>query len=136
MNLKQVKLIVIPSHKDSRGILSSIEQNKDIPFNIKRVFYIHHINGERGGHALLNTDQILIPVCGSLKIRLFDKTSSKVYFLNDATKGLFIPRLIFLEMYDFTENTVCLVLANSTFNSKKYLRSKAEFLSYLNNVCP
>jgi dTDP-4-dehydrorhamnose 3,5-epimerase-like enzyme len=133
MSLEQVKIIDIPSHKDNRGVLSSIEQNKDIPFDIKRVFYIHSITGDRGGHALIDTDQLLIPVSGSFKIRLFDKTSSKVYLLNDTTKGLFIPRLIFLEMFDFTENTICLVLANSNYDINKYINTRDEFLSYVKN---
>jgi dTDP-4-dehydrorhamnose 3,5-epimerase-like enzyme len=134
MNLGHVKIIDIPSHKDSRGILSSIEQLKDIPFNIKRVFYIHHINGDRGGHAVINTDQLLIPVFGSLKIKLYDKTSSKVFNLNDATKGLYIPRLIYLEMYDFSENAVLMVLANTKYNTNKYLRTKADYLSYVEKL--
>jgi len=130
MDLEQVKLIDIPSHEDGRGILSSIEQNIDIPFNIKRIFYIHHIKGKRGNHAPIDTDEILIPLTGSFYIKLFDKTSSKVFFLNDPTKGLYIPRLIYLEMYDFTENAVCLVLANTKYDPKQYLRTMDDFLSY------
>ena len=130
MHLEQVKIIDIPSHEDSRGILSSIEQNIDIPFEIKRIFYIHDIKGKRGNHAPIDTDEFLIPITGSFYIKVFDKTSSKVFFLNDPTKGLYIPRLIYLEMYDFTENTVCLVLANTPYNPKQYLRTMDDFLSF------
>ncbi len=134
MNIKEVKIIDIPSTEDSRGILSSIEQNQDVPFNIKRVFYIHQIKGSRGGHALINTDQLLLPLCGHFKVKVYDRQHSKVFILNDITKGLYIPRLIFLEMFDFSENAVCMVLANSKYNKNKYLRSLEEFKSYINKV--
>jgi hypothetical protein len=132
MELEQVKLINIPSHTDSRGVLSAIEQNIDIPFEIKRVFYIHHIKGNRGDHAPIDTDEVLIPISGSFKIKVYDKTSSKVFVLDDVTKGLYIPRMIFLEMYEFTENTVCLVLANTGYEGDRYIRTKEEFFTYVN----
>ncbi len=130
MNLEQVKIIDIPSYKDSRGTLSSIEQNDDIPFDIKRVFYVHHIKGTRGEHAPIDTDEVLISVSGSFYVKVYDKTSSKVFFLNDPAKGLYIPRMIYLEMYDFTEDAVCLVLANTRYDAKQYLRTMDDFLSY------
>jgi dTDP-4-dehydrorhamnose 3,5-epimerase-like enzyme len=134
MELEQVKLISIPSHEDSRGVLSAIEQNIDIPFEIKRVFYIHHIKGNRGDHAPIDTDEVLIPISGSFKIKVYDKTSSKVFVLDDVTKGLYIPRMIFLEMYEFTENTVCLVLANTNYEADRYIRTKEEFFSYVSGA--
>jgi dTDP-4-dehydrorhamnose 3,5-epimerase-like enzyme len=134
MELEQVKLINIPSHEDSRGVLSVIEQNIDIPFEIKRVFYIHHIKGNRGDHAPIDTDEVLIPISGSFKIKVYDKTSSKVFVLDDVTKGLYIPRMIFLEMYEFTENAVCLVLANTRYEADRYIRTKEEFFSYVSGA--
>lgn len=131
MNIELVKLISIPSHEDSRGMLSSIEQNGDVPFEIKRVFYVHNIKANRGDHAPIDADELLIPVSGSFYVKVFDKNSSKVFFLNDPTKGLYIPRLIYLEMFDFTENAVCLVLANTKYDANKYLRTMDDFLSYV-----
>ena len=130
MNLEQVKIIDIPTHEDNRGILTSIEQNEDIPFDIKRVFYVHHIKGKRGEHAPIDTDEVLIAVSGSFKVRVFDRNSSKVFLLDDPTKGMYIPRLIFLEMYDFTEGAVCMVLANTKYDAEKYLRTMDDFLAY------
>mgnify|MGYP001243309139 CR=1 FL=1 len=132
MNLLEVKLIDIPTHQDERGILSSIEQSVDIPFEIKRVFYVYHIKGNRGYHAPIDTDEVLIPVSGSFHIRLFDKNSSREYFLNDPAKGLYIPRMIYLEMFNFSEDAVCMVLANTSYDSDKYLRSLDEYLAYVN----
>ena len=134
MYLEQIKLIEIPSTEDSRGTLSSIEQNKDIPFEIKRIFYVHHILKSRGGHAHIDTDQVVIPIYGSFSIRVSDKKSSKVFVLNDPKKGLYIPRLIFIEMFDFSENAVCLTLANTEYDIKKSLRTKEDFISYINTL--
>ncbi|MDD3877598.1 MAG: FdtA/QdtA family cupin domain-containing protein [Bacteroidales bacterium] len=134
MSLEQVKIIDIPTHEDNRGILSSIEQNIDIPFEIKRIFYVHHIKDKRGCHALIDTDEMLIPIAGSFKVRVYDKTASKIFSLNNLTKGLYIPRLIFLEMYDFTEDAVCLVLANYKYDPNQYLRNLEDFYSYIDNL--
>lgn len=132
MLLKKVNIINIPSNEDNRGMLSAIEQLTDIPFNIRRIFYLHKIKKNRGGHALKNTDELLIAVSGSFRIKLFDGTKTKTFLMNDPTKGLYIPRLVFLDMFDFTKNTVCLVLANRKYNTNEYLRTPNDFLSYIN----
>jgi dTDP-4-dehydrorhamnose 3,5-epimerase-like enzyme len=134
MQLDQVKFIDLPSHEDPRGILTSIEQNEDIPFEIKRIFYVHHIKGNRGCHAPIDTDEVLIPISGSFYVNVFDGVSSKTFFLNDLNKGLFIPRMIFLEMYDFSEDAVCLVLANTHYDADRYLRTMEDFKYYLNKT--
>ncbi len=134
MQLDKVKLIDFPTHPDNRGTLTSIEQNEDIPFEINRIFYVHHIKGTRGCHAPIDTDEVLIPVAGSFYVRVFDETSSKVFFLDNLTKGLFIPRLIFLEMYDFTEDAVCLVLANTHYDGDRYLRTIEDYRAYLKKI--
>jgi len=131
MSLEKVNIINIPSNEDNRGMLSAIEQLTDIPFNIRRIFYLHKITKNRGGHALKNTDELLIAVSGSFRIKLFDGTESKTFLMNDPTKGLYIPRLVFLDMYDFTKDTVCLVLANRKYSANEYLRTPSEFLSYI-----
>ncbi len=134
MDIKQLKVIDLPSFEDPRGILTSIEQLNDVPFEIKRVFYIHHVKGDRGGHALINTNQLLIPVSGSLKIRLYDRNASTTLLLDDPRKGLVIPCLIFLEMFDFTEHTVLLTLADTEFSTAKYLRSKDAYFEFLDQL--
>ena len=134
MNIEQVKLIDIPSHEDSRGILSAIEQNTDVPFKIKRIFYLYNIKKNRGGHALKNTDEMLRAVSGSFSIRLSDGRKTKTFRMSNPSKGLFIPHRIYLDMYDFTDNAVCLVLANRKYDTKEYLKTTDEFLLYLKNT--
>jgi len=130
-NLKHVKWIDLPSKIDSRGVLTSIESGIDIPISIKRIFYLHHIVSPRGGHAHINTDQVIIASSGSFKIELSDGKVSKIYEMNSATRGLYIPRKIFIRMYDFSDNAVCLVLANTHYDISKSIRSWEDYIKIL-----
>jgi dTDP-4-dehydrorhamnose 3,5-epimerase-like enzyme len=121
----------IKTIKDARGSLSSLEECTDIPIEIKRVFYMHHVNTDRGGHAHIDTDQVVIAINGALKIRLFDGNITKEYIIDDCTKGLYIPRLIFVDLFDFSPDAVCLVMANTHYDMNKSLRSISEYLEYL-----
>lgn len=117
--------------QDQRGCLTAVEGAQDIPFEIKRIFYMHHVVSERGGHAHIDTDQVLIPIHGSLKVKLFNGKETEEYVMNDCTKGLYIPRLYFTDMYDFTPETVCLVLSSTHYDMGKSLRSMDAYMSYL-----
>jgi dTDP-4-dehydrorhamnose 3,5-epimerase-like enzyme len=131
MNIKSVYEINFQNNGDDRGFLTSIEQNSTIPFDIKRIFYMHHITQDRGGHAHIDTDQVIIPISGSFKVKVFDGINEDVYLLNDCTKGIYTPRLTFCDLYDFSSDGVCLVLANTHYNMNMSLRSKEEFLNYI-----
>ena len=124
-------IINLKNNSDGRGCLTAIEGAQDIPFEIKRVFYMHHIVSERGGHAHKDTDQVLIPIHGSLRVKLFNGKETEEYFMEDCTKGLYIPRLYFTDMYDFTPETVCLVLSSTHYDMGKSLRSMDAYMSYL-----
>lgn len=128
MNCKE---IVFKSIFDPRGCLTSIEGEMDIPINIERIFYMHHVTDDRGGHAHIDTDQVLICISGSFKLKLFDGKETKAFLMNDCTKGVYVPRLTFTEMYDFNPDAVCLVLANTHYDMGKSLRSMDSYMSYL-----
>jgi dTDP-4-dehydrorhamnose 3,5-epimerase-like enzyme len=133
-NISHVKLIDLPSHSDSRGVLTSIEQLGSIPIEINRIFYMHHIKENRGGHAHIDTDQVIIPISGSFKVSVFDGKNKKEYFLEDLTKGLYTPRLTFTDLYEFSEGAVCLVLANTKYDMSKSLRNLEQYLNFLKNI--
>jgi dTDP-4-dehydrorhamnose 3,5-epimerase-like enzyme len=133
MTVKTVYEIDLPSFGDKRGFLTSIEQIRNVPIEINRIFYMHHITEDRGGHAHIDTDQIIIAISGSFKLKVFDGANEDIYLLNDCTKGIFTPRMTFCELYDFSPNAVCLVLANTFYDIKKSLRSRCEYLSFLNS---
>jgi dTDP-4-dehydrorhamnose 3,5-epimerase-like enzyme len=130
-NMKST-IISFKNIKDSRGCLTAIEGEQDIQFEIKRIFYMHHVTEDRGGHAHIDTDQVLIPIHGSLKVKLFNGKETEEYVMNDCTKGLYIPRLYFTDMYDFTPETVCLVLSSTHYDMSRSLRSMDAYMSYLN----
>lgn len=117
---------------DSRGALTSIEELKDIPIEIKRVFYMHRVCSDRGGHAHIDTDQVVIAISGSFKVKLYDGKESVEYFLDDCTKGLYVPRLTFTNLYDFTSDAVCLVLANTYYDMGKSLRDLSDYVNFIN----
>jgi dTDP-4-dehydrorhamnose 3,5-epimerase-like enzyme len=124
----------IKTIKDARGSLSSLEGNMDVPIEIKRIFFMHNVNTDRGGHAHIDTDQVLIALSGKLKVKLFDGKNTKEYIMDDCTKGLYIPRLVFIDLYNFSTDAVCLVLANTHYDMKKSLRNISEYLEYLKTI--
>lgn len=134
MSLKDIQKIIFPSNGDNRGILTSIEGGISIPFEIKRIFYMHHITQNRGGHAHIDTDQVIIALSGSLKVTVFDGKSEDIYLLDNCEEGLYTPRLTFCDLYDFSPGAVCLVLANTHYDMSKSLRSKDDYLKFLATI--
>ena len=130
--LEQVRMIALPSVTDPRGVLTAVESTRDIPLEIKRIFYMHHITQDRGGHAHRDTDQVVTAISGSFHIELFDGTNTLEFDLNDPTKGLYIPRMIFISMSQFTEHAVCLVLANSFYDMSRSFRTRDDYMHHIN----
>lgn len=126
--LDAVRWISLPSHQDTRGVLTSIEAMQDIPIDIKRIFYMHHVVADRGGHAHTDTDQVLIGMAGQFQVDLSDGQTSQTYLFNDPTRGLYVPRLIFTNLYNFSPGAVCLVLANTHYDMSKSIRSWEDYL--------
>ncbi|MBK2095888.1 WxcM-like domain-containing protein [Francisella philomiragia] len=121
---------------DRRGSLVSLEQNKNIPFDIKRVYYIFgtKCNVRRGFHAHKNLSQVLICVSGSCKIMLDDGKSRRYFSLDSPNKGLIISGLVWREMYEFSNDCVLMVLANELYDETDYIRHYDEFMKEVNNV--
>jgi dTDP-4-dehydrorhamnose 3,5-epimerase-like enzyme len=126
--IHDVKMIDLPSVKDARGVLTSIESGIDTPFEIKRIFYMHHIVSDRGGHAHTDTDQVIVPSYGSFQVDISDGTKTQSYLLNDAQKGLYVPRMIFIKLYGFSQGAVCTVLASTHYDIKKSIRTWEDYL--------
>ena len=116
---------------DYRGQLVALEENKDIPFEIKRVFYIFGTQSgiSRGNHAHYKANQFLIAVNGSCQITLDNGLSNKKTFLLDKPNlGLFQPALMWGAMYDFSDDCVLLVLSDMTYDECDYIREYESFL--------
>lgn len=130
MSLEQVKLITLPKILDPRGNLTFVEGNRHIPFDIKRVYYTYDVPGGevRGGHAHRQLEQFIIAASGSFEVVLDDGLHRKSYFLNRSYYGLYIPRMIWRELVNFSSGSVCLVLASEYYEEADYYRDYREFL--------
>ena len=126
----EIKTYTFPSHGDDRGQLVAIEAMKDLPFEIKRVYYIYDTlpGVRRGFHAHLNLQQILLCVSGSCKIHLDDGTDTAEVTLDKPNEGLYIANNMWREMYDFAPGTVLLVLASQYYDESDYIRNYEDFL--------
>lgn len=119
-----------PLHGDDRGQLVAIEAMKDLPFEIKRVYYIYDTlpGVRRGFHAHLNLQQILLCVHGSCKIHLDNGTDTAEVLLDKPNEGLYISNDMWREMYDFSDGAVLLVLASQHYDESDYIRNYDVFL--------
>lgn len=126
--LDAVRWVELPSNVDERGVLTSIEGRQDIPFEIKRIFYMHHITTDRGGHAHIDTEQVVTAAAGCFKMDLSDGVDTQTYVLDDPTRGVYTPPMVFIRLYDFSPGAVCLVLASSHYDIEKSIRSWEEYL--------
>lgn len=129
----EIKKYLFPPHGDDRGQLVVVEENKDIPFDIKRVYYIYDTLTDvtRGFHAHKNLEQILICVHGSCKIHLDNGSETEEVLLDKPYEGLYISNDIWREMYDFSPDAVLLVLASQYYDEADYIRNYDEFLKFI-----
>ena len=118
---------------DERGKLVVIEGNDSIPFDIKRVFYIYGSDNDvvRGQHANRESEFVLINVAGTSKVRITDGKEEIVVELNKPMMGVYIPQMVWKDMYDFSEDSVLLVLASTHYDSGEYIR---DYTTYLKEV--
>jgi dTDP-4-dehydrorhamnose 3,5-epimerase-like enzyme len=128
-SVSDITRLNLPSVKDVRGILTSVESGIDIPFEIKRIFYMHHIISDRGGHAHTDTDQVVTAISGSFQIELFDGLNKIKFKMDDPSMGLYIPRMIFINLFDFSPGAVCLVLASTMYDMKKSIRNIEDYMT-------
>ncbi|MFT4693837.1 MAG: dTDP-4-dehydrorhamnose 3,5-epimerase-like enzyme [Francisella sp.] len=121
---------------DGRGSLISLEQNKNIPFDIKRVYYIFGTtdNVSRGFHAHRDLEQVLICVSGSCKVLIDDGLMKEEVLLNSPDKGLLISGLVWREMFEFSSDCVLMVLASELYDESDYIRDYDDFLKEVKNA--
>lgn len=133
MQLKdQYKIIEFVDLGDERGNLVVIEgEGMDIPFDIKRVFYIYGSDSDvvRGQHANRETEFLLVNVGGISKVKIDNGQESKVIELNKPRMGLYLSAMLWKDMYDFSEDSVLLVLASRHYDANEYIRDYGEYLT-------
>ena len=120
---------------DERGNLVVIEGGESIPFSIARVFYMYGSDSEviRGQHANRRSEFILINVCGSSKVRITDGTETVIITLDKPRMGVYIPTMVWKDMYDFSPDSILLVLSSEHYDGAEYIRDYEEYLKEMKN---
>lgn len=126
----QIVKYAFQQHGDERGQLVALEEFKDIPFEIKRVYYMYDTlpGVHRGFHSHKSLEQILICIHGACKVLLDNGTEKKIVSLEKPYEGLYIPCNMWREMYDFSPDAVLMVLASEYYNEDDYIRDYDEFI--------
>ena len=129
-------VIELPKIHNRAGNITPIEGNKEIPFPIKRIYYLYDMPGgeSRGGHAHKELHQLLIAASGSFDVMLDDGKNKKVITLNRPYYGLIIIPGIWRELVNFSSGSICLVLASELYNENDYLRRYNDFLDYKTSI--
>lgn len=119
-------------HDDTRGNLSVVQHHKDIPFDIKRIYYLYDVPGgeSRGSHAHKELWQFMIAMSGSFRVTLDDGKEKKSFYLNSPYKGLLIKPGMWRDLNDFSSGAVCVVLASEDYDESDYIRDYNDFLVY------
>lgn len=125
------RLIDLPRVNDPRGNLTYVEARETIPFAIERVYYLYDVPGgeSRGGHAHRELAQFVIAAAGSFEVLVNDGLHTERFFLNRSYYGLYIPRMTWREIDEFSSGSVCLVMASHHYDEADYYRDYDEFLA-------
>lgn len=130
-NMNEVRMLEFPQHGDDRGHLVIVEGGVDIPFEVKRVFYIYGSDKDvvRGQHANRKTQFVLINVAGKSKVKVKDGEGNEaIYCLNRPHTGIYLPTMVWKDMYEFSEDSVLLVLASEHYDNTEYIRDYDQFV--------
>ena len=134
-NCKQIELSQIVDKKD--GVLSIAEQEKEIPFSIKRVYYIYGLksgDAVRGLHAHKNLEQALFCINGSFKFMADDGKEKQYFFINNPNQGIFIGKELWHTMFEFSKDCIILVLASDYYDESDYIRDYDDFIKYIESI--
>jgi len=125
-------IIELDKHHHEKGNITVVENNNEVPFNIRRIYYLYDVPGGevRGGHAHKELKQLIIAASGSFSVKLFDGVNKKTFSLNRPYQGLLIIPGIWRELDNFSSGSVCLVLASENYSEDDYLRDFDDFIKF------
>lgn len=129
--INDVRMLEFKEHGDERGYLVVVEGERDLPFKIQRLFYIYGSDSKvvRGQHANRNSEFVLINVAGTSKIKIKDGLGNEIIFcLNRPHTGVYLPAMVWKDMYDFSEDAVLLCIASEHYDENKYIRDYDTFV--------
>lgn len=129
------KIIELPKITDPRGNLTVAEANKNVPFDIKRTYWVYDVPGGecRGGHAHKQCLEFIVAVSGSFHVTLDNGKEKQTYLLNHPWQGLLVDTGVWRTLDDFSSGAVCMVLASEKFEEEDYIREYDDYLKYMEN---
>lgn len=135
MTVNDVKLIDLPKFLDTRGNLSFAENHKQVPFEIKRTYWLYDVPGGecRGGHAYKENEEFIIALSGAFDVMVDDGKEKKIFTLNRSYFGLYVPKGLWREMNNFSTNSLALEFSSTKYNAADYIREYDEFLRFKGN---
>ena len=135
VSISDCKLLNFRKIVDTRGNLSIIEENTDLPFKIRRVYYLYDVpsGATRGGHSHKVMEEVVIALSGSFDVMLDDGFTRQTFFLNRPHYGLYIPNGVWRELENFSSNSIALVVASTLFDESDYIRDYATFKEMASN---
>ena len=127
--MEEARIIQLPKNGDRRGNLSVIEQMKQIPFKVERAFWIYDVPGGayRGGHAYRESEEFIVALSGSFDVVVDDGKEQKVFSLNRSYYGLYVPKMIWRGMENFSTNSLALILSSTPYDEADYIRDYETF---------
>jgi len=130
MTVEEVRIIELPKFLDARGNLSFAEQKNQIPFEIKRTYWIYDVPGgeDRGGHAFKENQEVVIALSGAFDVVVDDGEKKKSFTLNRSYYGLYIPKGLWRTMENFSTNSFALEFGSVGYSAEDYIREYDEFL--------
>lgn len=136
MTINDCRIIELPKFLDARGNLSFAENYKQVPFEIKRTYWLYDVPGgiARGGHAEINNEELIISMSGSFEILVDDGTMQKTFTLNRSYYGLYIPKGLWREIKEFSTNALALEFGSIPYDVNDYIRNYDAFLAYSKTV--
>lgn len=129
MESNEIRLVELPKILDDRGNLSFFENNKQVPFVIERIYWIYDVPGgeKRGGHAYQHLQEVIVALSGSFDVILFDGEKEQRFTLNRSYTALYVPKMIWRHMENFSTNAVALIAADQEYIENEYIRSMDQF---------
>jgi dTDP-4-dehydrorhamnose 3,5-epimerase-like enzyme len=130
VSVHECRILELPVVQSDRGNLTFVESGRQIPFEIARVYYLYDVPGgaHRGAHAHRTLEQVFVAMSGSFDVVLDDGSEKRTVGLNRSYQGLYLPRLIWRELVNFSSGSVCMVLASTVYDESDYIRDYDEFV--------